>query len=241
MSNALKNALVAVELAEKTRDPITATYNKFLGDLYVKKRDYVKAEASYERSLAQGLAWTQVPSNSCKNAHGPIAVNLADSERNFKLVKKKLTAQRPTIAWIMQNFPMGGTVFDVSSKDKTIAEKHIGELEERILCGRTRGPGPLLVLGSSYQMVGRTEDAVIVLLVAAISYPEDAEVWRELGWTYLLQGRLENALAAFDTSAKLGNKFSRDVISPVKRLMTSFHAPRAPQAHTNISGAHISK
>ncbi|MCX8052842.1 MAG: hypothetical protein N3B12_03455, partial [Armatimonadetes bacterium] len=45
---AFENARRAVELAERAGDSIAVVYNKFLGDLYVRERDYLNAEAAYE-------------------------------------------------------------------------------------------------------------------------------------------------------------------------------------------------
>ena len=60
------------------------------------------------------------------------------------------------------------------------------------------------VLGDLYTKVGRFEDGLEVDLTLAQTHPNDPYVWYNLGCSYALTGRPDDAFAALERAVRLG-------------------------------------
>jgi len=183
---------------------------------------YKEAEQSYERALVLIVSYC-APIQAIRNQNQNVMVNVLDplELRNktwlcLQDVQDKLKTSRPSRQWVSSQIP----AFQWSRQNATPETEKMVEDVER--CRVNAGPALHGIVAGYYLQSGQFENAVIQYLAQIEKEPDSYEPLRGLGYTYVLQGRLDEAIEAYDKAIVLGDDGSKALVDKVKRARTAY-------------------
>jgi len=193
--------------------------------LYEKQGNAQQAECWYEKSLsllwAYRVEWIESGMDR-RNRQGDFG--RAVERRGWagiKRVRKPLAQNRPDRQWILRELPF--LEFPDSRRDQS-ARDRVAVLRQRLWSGKEAGPEPNLRAGMGYLACGRADEAVVHLLAAAELNPRSSVTMDELGWAYLMQGRLKDASGALAKADALGSSGSAQLAARIRQAATRWDA-----------------
>jgi tetratricopeptide (TPR) repeat protein len=120
------------------------------------------------------------------------------------------------------------------SEAKVKARAYVADSGRQIDAGLVRGRDPHFLLGNAYLVLGMVQDSVVQTLAAIEIDPESGDAWDQLGWAYILQGRLADSEQAFKRAVALGSKTSAPMIEEVERAAARWSKLRTSSERSGV-------
>ena len=230
---ALKKALHAAEIGAGDAQDMTPLYYQLVAELEAETGKHAAAEHWYEKALAAFSAYQGVAACT-RNDEIPKRWRSTIERIGSRLagVQRGLGERRPSQQWLQANIPWFRFGRPERGAQVPLPQAEIGRLTHKLASQRVVGSGIHIDLGALLLTVGQTGSAIVEFLAAVEIDGKQSKAWQMLGAAYVRQGRLDEALAAFDKSCKLGNQDScvlyRKTREAIQRLKTcASGVPRA--------------
>jgi len=184
--------------------------------LFEQKGRGAEAQRWYEMALARLSAyrdkWT-LRGMDRRNGTGDFGEVLERCAwEGLKRVRPKLAKDRPTGQWVQRQLPF--LQFPDSVSDKG-AEAKAATKQDRALRSGAGNAVAHSLLGTHLLGAGEPEKATVELLAATVLDPNEPIAWDNLGWAYLMQGRMPEAAAALRVGGKLGDGSSTELANRI--------------------------
>lgn len=182
------------------------------------------AEAWYERSLAWMFAYrtdwlaSGMDRRNKRNSFGKAFE--ADMSERLATIRDRNSRHRPSREWVSKRLPM--LRFPDRARGACENSKDAGKLETSLRSGKASGTALNIELGMDYLACGHVNEAVIQFLAAIEQDASNNIAWDELGWSYLIQGRLLKAAAAFSEADHLGSSGSGQLATMIRNQAKAF-------------------
>lgn len=194
--DALNSLLKAYDITHKSSDKVRLPICSMdIAMAYERKGDKVNAEIWHENTLAMLAAYRQewIRSNMDKLfTDGQYSKHIdSTSRKHLQKLYSELVKTRPNREWLLKEIPL--LEIPIAKKQSARELKELEKLRNDLDSGKWQGAHLHINLGVMYSDANKLNDAVVEYLTAIELDNKDSIAWDNLGWVYMLQGRLDRA------------------------------------------------
>lgn len=230
---ALKNALYAADIGRHDAKDMTPLYYQLVAELMAETGRRATAEHWYENALAALSAYQGVA--ACRRIDEiPKQWRSTVEEVRHRLsgIRRELGKNRPTQQWVATNMPWFQFGQHENGMQMSCMRNKIDKLAHRLATRQVMGSGIHIDLGMLLLTSGQVENATIEFLAALQIDEKQSKAWQMLGTAYVKEGRLDEAVSAFNKSCKLGNRDSCTLYKKTQEALQRLKNPVSAASQT---------